>query len=279
MKNRFQLLYLLSISLLVLSCNSNEKNHKTPYSLVKNGSSTILVEKFDSLVSDENKFNWNNEIFKVGSKFTYSIDYISPEKEHKFFNLDKDKTWNFIDANNSDDSTIKTVIIETLDGNPMSKYYPDYNQTAVSYRYKEGSPYSISGVIENEANIWMHPPREDLLKILELNPFPYIKSPYEVGTEWDWNLVIGNGWGDERWKTWEGQITNKMKYKITDIKTVETSLGDLQCFVVESSAKSEIGESSLKAFFNPIYGFVKMDYTNIDGSKILLELIDYIFND
>lgn len=278
MKNTCKLILILVISVLTFSCTTNRNDKKIEYALVNNEGSSILVEKFDSLITDDNKFNWNNEIFKVGSKFTYAFKYSSANGEMKYFKPSEDETWEFVNVTSADESTVKNVIIETLDGNPMGQWVPGYNQTSIAYRYKENTPYSMSGVIDNEANVWMHPPRDDLFKILELNPFPYIKAPYKVGTEWNWELLIGGQWGDERWKTWEGNIRNEMNYKITDIKTLDTKLGKLKCFVVESKAKSDLGETYLKAFFNPNYGFVKMDYTNIDGSKLLLELVDYIFN-
>lgn len=278
MKNTFKIILVLVLSMLTYSCNTNQKDKNVNYALVHNEGSSILVEKFDSLITDENKFNWNNEIFKVGSKFTYAFKYSSANGEMKYFKPYEDDTWEFVDIDSEDKSTVKNVIIETLDGNPMREWVPGYNQTSIAYRYGENTPFSMSGVIDNEANIWMHPPRDDLFKILELNPFPFIKTPYEIGTEWNWELIIGSQWGDERWKTWEGNIRNNISYKITDIKTLNTELGKLKCFVVESKAKSKLGKTSLKAFFNPDYGFVKMNYTNIDGSKLLLELVDYIFN-
>ncbi len=278
MKIKKYLLYLFAMSLIATSCNSKDTVKVVKYDLVAN-SNNILVEKFDVSVESDDKYNWNNKIFKPGSKFIYDFSYSSPEGKLQSFTINKeDNTWEFTDADSKDGTVIQNMIIGVLKGNPMAKYVPDYNQTALSYTYKEGEPFSMSGAIENESNIWIHPPREDLFKILELNPFPYIKAPFEVGNEWEWDLVIGNGYQDERWALWEGTIRNQMNYKIIDYKTLETELGKLDCFVIESEAKSEIGESSLKAFFNPKYGFVKLDYTNIDGSKILLNLIDYIFN-
>ena len=238
--------------------------------------SGILVEKFDSLNTDDNKYNYNNEVFKVGTKFTYNFEHHTPQDELRFFKVHKDrKSWDFVDESNSDASVVKNVIIGTLSGNPMAKYVPDYNQTAVSYRFKEGDPFSMSGVIENEGNLWIHPPRDHYFKILELNPFPYIKAPYEIGNQWKWNLAIGSQWGDERWKTWEGNIENNYQYKITDKKTLSTNFGNLECLVIESTAQSSLGETGLTAYFHPKYGFVQLDYANIDGSKTLLKLVKY----
>ena len=263
---------LIALLILTVSCSNSFKNPDAKYNLVSM-SSGILVEKFDSLNKDENKYNYNNEVFKVGSKFTYDFQHFTPEDEVRYFAVDKDqKNWNFVSEDKEDPSTIKQVIIGVLNGNLFEEHIPDYNQTVISYKYEEDAPFSASGVIENEGNIWMHPPRDDYFKILELNPFPYIKAPYEVGTKWKWNLLIGSQWGDERWKTWEGNIQNNYEYEITDTKTISTAFGDLECFVVKSKANSSLGETGLTAYFHKKYGFVRLHYTNINGSKTLLEL-------
>jgi hypothetical protein len=192
-----------------------------------------------------------------------------------YFQIDENlKGWTFVDEEATDSLIVKSVVIDVVNGNPMSQFLPDYNQTVIAYELIEGIPFSMSGVIENEANVWMHPPREHYFKILELNPFPYIKAPYEVGTTWTWDLGIGSSWADERWKTWEGVIENTYQYEITDQVTLETDMGDLDCFVIESSAESRIGETALTAYFHPEYGFVRLNYTNIDGSKTNLVLTE-----
>lgn len=261
----------LAIATSLLSCTA-EKKSAPSYELISS-TSGISIEKFDQSSKDENKYNYNNEVFKVGSKFTYDFEHFNPANELQYFRVNEDqKTWDFVDGNTQDDSVVKNVIIGTLNGNPMQQFDPNYYQTAVSYRFKENTPYSMSGIIENEDNIWMHPPRDQYFKILELNPFPYVKAPYKIGTKWNWNLTIGGQWGDERWKTWEGNIENTYDYEITDKKTISTAFGDLECLVIESKANSSLGETGLTAYFHEKYGFIKLDYQNIDGSKTLLTL-------
>ncbi len=265
---------ILAVSIASGACQSNPENTKN-YELVTDNDG-ILVEEFDSSVVDENKYNQNNEIYKVGSSFTYSFEHITPDGEKRYFNIHEDgESWQFTDSKDADSSTIKTIHIGVMYGNPMAKYYPDYNQSALSYRSGQTNSFSMSGAIENEGNVWIHPIRQNYFKILELNPFPYIKAPYKVGTEGSWELIIGSHHGDDRWKVWEGNIESKYEYRITDEMKLETNLGAIDCFVIESKAISRIGETALTAYFNPKYGFVKLDYTNIDGSKTHLELTEY----
>jgi len=269
-------LFFSFIIITLVTCQSPTENSKKDYTLIKDDDG-ILVEQFDSTVVDENKYNKNNIIYTVGSKFKYDFKHITPSNETKFYRIKEDRqSWDFVVEDSKDSSTIKLVIIQVISGNPMADYLPDYNQTGLSFKYKEdGLEFSFSGAIENEANVWIHPPRDQYFEILEINPFPYIKSPYEIGNKWNWNLKIGDGWADKRWKIWEGQIENEYSYEIIDKKKIDTKLGELDCYVIDSKAKSRIGETSLLSYFNLKYGFVKLDYTNIDGSKTILELSEY----
>jgi len=130
----------------------------------------------------------------------------------------------------------------------------------------------MTGLIENSKNIWLHPPRLKLFSILELNPFPNVKFPLEIGKSWSWNLKIGGQWGDKRWKEWSGNIENKYQYKIVGKEIMKTGVGSLECYVIEGQAESELGITKLISYFNKKYGFVKLDYTNIDNSKLEINL-------
>lgn len=52
-------------------------------------------------------------------------------------------------------------------------------------------------------------------------------------------------------------------------------LENFECYIIESKANSTIGEARHVAYFNPKYGFVKLDYTNMDGSKTNLKLTEH----
>jgi hypothetical protein len=85
-------------------------------------------------------------------------------------------------------------------------------------------------------------------------------------------LEFGSHWADKRWLTWEGSNENTYSYEITDKLTLQTTLGRLECFVVKGLAKSNIGQTHLTAYYNNEYGFIKLDYINIDGTKTVIEL-------
>ena len=281
MKTTMLVLFVLLLSL--ASCKTELKETKKKYELILEDG--IMVEKFDSTNVNQNRFTENNTTFTEGAAFTYTFEHLTSTQDTVYFTWLEDTNdyrfaWKFVPVDSLDENTIKQVKITVKPGlEPMITHIPDYNQTIIQYDYLTETgkaPFvGSSGVIENEANIWMHPPRDKYFRILELNPFPFIKAPYEIGTTWDWTLTIGSGWADERWHVWEGQIENQYVYTITEKKKIKTGVGQLECFVIESVATSRIGQTKLISFFHPEYGFVRLEYTNIDGSKTNLELSEY----
>lgn len=246
---------------------------------------TIDVEIKDTLKTYDENFNLNNNVYIINKKFTFK--YFYEDKEGKKYLMKKGKQieqpggyytndWDFTDINDLSNNVVKEILLTIIPGNPFEGRIKDYNQTGLSYKYitNNNSVYSSekTGIVENQKNTWMHPPRNDLFQILELNPFPFIKTPLEIGNKWNWSLDIGDIWGDERWLKWKGLITNKYSYEITDIKEIQTFLGKINCYIIESKAISRIGETKLISYYNKEFGFVKMEYVNIDGSKLILEL-------
>ena len=118
----------------------------------------------------------------------------------------------------------------------------------------------------------MMPNFQAFFKVTEINPFPFIKTPYKVGNKWTWTLEIGSYWGHKKWIEWEGSIINKYTYEITAKKKLHTKVGILECLEIKSIAESRIGKTYATFYFNKKYGFVKWVYTNIDGSQLLFDI-------
>lgn len=243
----------------------------------------VFVEKFDPNYKEDNRFTQDNFTYPEGLTFTYSYRFYDQQgreflhQSTETAGIDHEKAWQLVPALRADEETVRAVQMTVLHGmQGIDQMKPDYNRTVIQYDYLtadgNASYTEVTGIVENEKNIWMHPPRSKLFRVLELNPFPYIKAPYKVGEEWTWTQPIGAFWSDARWKEWKGAVTNTYHYKITDKKMVRTTFGILECYEITAKAESELGETALVALFNPDYGFVDMNYTNIDGSKIAMEL-------
>ena len=110
-----------------------------------------------------------------------------------------------------------------------------------------------------------------------------MKKPLELGLEWTDQMRIGKNWGNKLWGEWKGQLLLTYSYKITEKKTIKTEIGEIDCFVIESSAKSEIGTTRLISYFSEKYGFVRLEYELLNDLKVNMWLItfqtDKEFND
>ena len=228
------------------------------------------------------RFTEDNEIYKGGNTYHYSFEYFDKNGFQKYFrhNSFVKKTsrmdrWEFAPIGDSIVAEYSIKILYGLEGHFLS--IKNYSQTLIKYSFQQlnGEEYPVgetTGLVENKKNIWLHPPRTDLLAVLELNPFPCVRFPLKIGKKWKGNLEIGPGWSDERWKIYEDKIINKYQYRITGICNIDTELGILECYIIEAVAKSRIGKTYLTSYFNSQYGFVRYEYINIDGSRIIINL-------
>lgn len=156
----------------------------------------------------------------------------------------------------------------------FDKFIPGYSQSIIQYQYLRGEKlepsFEKTGVIENEKNVWMHPPRSMLFRILEINPFPFVM--HTGVRKWRWDLKIGDNWADERWKSWTGTVENRMTYRDKGYRIIESPLGNLRCRKITAEGKLPWGKTTLTSWYHADYGFVKLVYTNIDGSKMVINL-------
>jgi hypothetical protein len=277
-----QMMHFSYLLWLLLAFSLSSRAQQPPYSLLLQEG--IWIEQFDSSQTDKNRFTANNKVFKEGYRFIYRYQY-QDEAGAKFLQRIKpsgytmrEDNWLLVPLAQKDSLTndlIRITVLEGLEGLPPS--HGLYHQTPILYEYfsPAGPLYftAQTGLVENEKNLWMHPPRERLFRILQLNPFPFIQAPYTTGHHWSWELEIGEQWGDARWASWQGSITNRYRYQISGQELLATPMGELRCWVVVARARSELGITGLTAYFHPDWGFVRLEYTNIDGSRIVMEMV------
>lgn len=247
----------------------------------------IAVEKVDNIRGNE--YTIDNKIYKGGKEFTYRYEY-KKEGEILYFNPSKDlskmrKGWEIVNENHIDSNTITHVKMLVLKDQGRFAKKEDYRESVIEYQYltRSGKPYfkeltkfaEQTGLIENRRNIWLHPPRGYLFAITELNPWPYVKFPVKKGKSWNWKLEIGDKWKDVRWKEWEGNIINEYEYRIEGKEQVESKFGKIECTKIVGEGESRIGSTKLTSYFNEnLGGFIKVRYENIDGSELMMELIE-----
>ncbi|MDR1973257.1 MAG: hypothetical protein LBQ31_01130 [Bacteroidales bacterium] len=247
--------------------------------------------QYESVFTENDSIDENNVIYKLNTVFIYDYEIIKNGERLKLKTnsirlLDTSSFMGFSDSSfmrsldassfglffeyvNADSGSIGVDKILLLVKAPS--FYDGRthgNQTQISFlQIPELSGTSLTGAVENSENVWLHPIRDGYFSALQSCPFPYIKQPYIVGSIWADSMLIGYG-SSPHTGEWEGQALLNYLYKIIDKKNVETKLGDLSCFIVESKAKSNSFETQLISYFSDKYGFVRLEYTLINGIKI-----------
>ena len=170
-------------------------------------------------------------------------------------------------------ATLDTVVLTAL-GKPMREYP---SQMATEWAFPDSSRTSdfktFSGAFDRPNKFWLHPPRAGRYAILELNPFPDIELPAKINSPWKWKLEVGSYYANPAWATWEGILTVNHQYQVVDSTRLPTPLGRLPCYRVQATATSKLGTTALESYFSPRYGFVRLNYRNIDRSRLALELV------
>lgn len=229
---------------------------------------------FKTLCIEKKNIDSNNKIFKIGNALVYDYVVIENNTEYKLSYIAGIPDNKFELINRSIDtiaSKIHLIIPKVKKSDRTNR-----NQTEIKYMYApEFSFISGTGVVENENNIWLHPPRSGIFAALETCPFPYVKFPTKIGKEWKEKMKIGDHWSNEKWGIWTKKLSLSYKYKITGKTKVNTNFGEIDCYVIESFAESAIGESKLISFFSEKFGFIRLEYEMVTGLKINLWLVNY----
>lgn len=248
----------------------------------------VLVEDPGTDNQDHDFFNKDNKIYLPGHEFIYSYtikknSYTIKKNQKKLYcrtsavNDTDTKNWTFVKPNEIDDLTIKYVGFKVLPGyGGMDDLFSDFSQTVVEQKYWSSNMTLLmdgsTGLVENAANVWLHPFRGKYFSATQMSPFPFIKFPLKKGETWDWNLEIDSRWSDPRIISYDGKLPAKYKYELIDTQTISSQLGRLECSVIEGVATNRLGQSKLRSYFNSKYGFVRLEYKNIDESEIIFEL-------
>ena len=278
---KFTTLKLPLVIYLILSCIKLYGQNKIYYNDY-NVSNGLYFEIPNDTILD-NRYTIDNTIYYGNREYLLKYSYLKNDINYSIIKTDSKPEWEIITQEDFSVDTNKIVSYLLMEVLPDSKIfldkYPEYDQSLISYKYfsSQGKMFckETTGLVENDKNIWFHSPRNTMFKILELNPFPYIKFPCETGLEWEWELEIGSHYGDTRWKSWNGTIINKSHYKIIGKEIINTEFYvNIDCWIVDAYAESELGTTKLKSYFNENKGFIKFEYVNIDNSKIIIEIND-----
>jgi hypothetical protein len=129
--------------------------------------------------------------------------------------------------------------------------------------WREGG---VTGVVENENEVWMHPFRSNQYIFTEVAAFPLVRFPLERGMSWTSNLDIYEGWG-----RWSNQTINNT-YLVIGQEDIELEFGNLKAWHLKATTTAPFGNSIHDFWFHEEYGFIKMIVNNYANQVLIFEL-------
>ncbi|MDX1372742.1 MAG: hypothetical protein R3321_09750 [Nitrososphaeraceae archaeon] len=244
-------------ALLISSCNR-------PYELSK-------ADKSVETINDDNL------LFKVDQPIKYSVsikkDDINYGVNTEMVNFNFDEELPLVKI--SDSLPYVKYFSITAQATTTENQHNDY-QSNIQFDFYDNNNewipiYQGTGVVDNEYNIWLHPPRVSYFKLLNLSAYPYVKLPLEINKTWDFTIPIGKQWGHNSLGSQWGKSTLIFDHQYT----VSDSLiiNDLPCYKIDAISSSSLGISHGTFYFNEDYGFVKMIFNKLDGTEIIFDLV------
>ena len=236
-------------------------------------------QQYDTVIIEKKNVDENNVIYQVGDAYIYDYEIIIDGKTSKLTTNKGMFSSRSFEFTPNDSSDLEVELICLLVQRVTDNERTNKNQTQISYlQLPKFASFSSTGVVENDNNIWIHPIRDGFFNALETAPFPFVKKPLKVGSQWNDEMRIGEGWEHELWGQWEGKLDLNYSYIITGTTILNTEIGDIECYEVEGKATSVLGTSELKAYFSEKYGFVRLEYTFVNDLKVNLWLLEVLNN-
>lgn len=230
----------------------------------------VFSQQYDSVIIEEDSVDVNNNIYKTGNKYVFDYEII---EDNECLKLKKNFFTDFQFVSAKEDS-INVDRIHLVVKSTSNNERTNENQTQISYFEKPiNSSISSTGLVENRFNIWIHPIRTGFFRSLETCPFPFVKLPIEIGKEWVDSMVIPANWGHVKWGTWDGGLLQAYKYKVTGREKIKTNFGLIDCYVIESTAASKKGQTTLKSYFSETFGFVRLEFVLLTYIRINMWLV------
>ena len=233
-------------------------------------SNVAFGQQYESVFIEKSKID-NNSVYQIGRRFVFECEIIVNDTLQRLTNNSNDQ-FSLVKLEND---SIQNPIIPLSIIKPKPFRRSNKRQTQALYTFKSNNLVfeSYTGIIENEINSWIHPPRFGFFKSLETCPFPYIKLHAQEGESWEDQMLIGEHWSNDFWGVWEGNLLLQYEYNFIRKDSIASDLGNIECKVIEATATSGIGSSKLTSYYSPKYGFVKLEYILFNGTKINLNLI------
>lgn len=227
----------------------------------------------------------DNKIYTVGTKMVFDYYFIKNQDTLKVLLLDdmpyrEASSWVLVKADtvleNAQNLLIHKMTVEILK-NSLFNGEQTSGQMDYLNAYNESLITSWTGIIEDKNRVWWHPFRAYHFFTTEFSPFPEIRTPFKIGSSWNQTVRVGKNTEALEWvDDFEGNILPvKSHYEIKKKEKINTAFGVLKCWVVTAKAVNQFGEATLTSYFHEEYGFVRWDYANIDGIRLVIDLVHF----
>lgn len=246
---------------------------------------TYDYPEFAKDVGPPNKNVSDNKVFKGGREFEYSYQFLDSvgveQKIVTFYNFStKDPLdWRFTPAPADDplssEYPIDGVRLKVLK-NTANATQAD-QQTIVVYEFfNEGGTIipetERTGVTEDSSTIFLFPPRNSGFSLTELAPFPQVVFPLDTGKIWEDNLTVSVDWSEATKIPFERILYLYSTYTVEGKTKLNTPIGEREVWVINAVAEFRLGNTSSILHFDEELGFVKMVFTFLNGSQLMLNL-------
>ena len=283
--------FLILIAILFASCQSNEGISTRQAPKKRRISPPIIQPLQDPSLerlaienptdTTEERYNKDNKIYRVGRSFYFNFQY--KDKSGKILWAKVKSYTNFDDfdivskASPSKNCITGFRAVVQPGRKPFSNLNNDFNKSVLAYEYLLPNgvfdQVALIPMVENPKNIWIVPPRNFLLKVLELSPYPYVKFPLDTIKKWYYRKTVSDKWGDERWMQWKGPTEARYTYYNKGRRLANHPyLGEISVYYIRGIGSIKGKTSSVDFYFNEEYGFVQMNYLNVDSSRISIVL-------
>lgn len=133
---------------------------------------------------------------------------------------------------------------------------------------------SSTGIFSDDTMLFIHPPRYDYYKVLQLAPYPYLKFPLTIGRKWQWDFEVGGRWSVDNKIKWNGIELFVNKYTVDSIMLLPTIYGHVKCYKISAIGDSKFGRSMAVFYYSVAYGIVKMMFHTLKQQRVLFNIID-----
>jgi len=220
----------------------------------------------------------DNQIFRGGRVFVYSyqvFDSLGQEQRiittynfNKYNPVDWKREPVPIDKPLTTEYPIDSIRLRVLNNTGNSTQADQQTMIVYEYFNEKGTivpETERTGLIEDSTAIALNPPRNSGFAMLQFSPYPEVEFPLTIDKTWNSSQTIPV-------MEFENPVNVYSTFTVVDRVTIESALGPQPVWVIEALGENRFRNTKTTLFFNETLGFVKIEYENVDGSRMVLNL-------